>query len=320
MDFKVPDRSKNKFFLAPTKPVGSTRDAGWRPVDWKVENGKFVEMPDEPQPALKIKTTGPYSLWRTERFVAIHPEGRIIARFEAKNSVTASRIRIGIFEGGIYRSVREVIVGKNWQTFEIPFTVNPNSILEFQIEQEDDWQWLSLRGFEALGGGTQAVAPNTLEEKAINASAPPQTDNASSIPFSRPHNLAPLQGGVRSLTPAESSYYFYHAAKAVSRKARERGMDFILFIQPDDNITRLLPAISQLRAEGVKVLAYESQGKWAAGVDLSWYMQKGDPHWTEAAIRLTADEILRMWKTQETANRPFSEEMKAVYSKPDEAK
>lgn len=315
VDFTVPDRRKNKFLLAPTRPADSAKEAGWRPTGWKVENGDFMPMPGEPQPALKIKAAGPYSLWRTERFVSIHPDGRIIARFEARNSVTASRVRVVMFEDGVYSSVREFIVAKGWQAFEIPFTVNPNSALEFQIEQEDDWQWLSLRDFRAIGGGMETTAGNTDEGESDNDSLV-KTDGAVTA-FPKPLNLTPLDRSGRALTPAESSYYFYHAAKAMRRKANERGMDFIFFVLPENNISRLIPAISQLRAEGVKVLAYEPQGKWKSGVDLSWYMHKGDPHWTEAAIRLTADEILRMWETQAVANRPFSEGLKAVYSKPD---
>ena len=321
VNFTIPDRSKNKFFIAATRPTATTRDAGWRPLDWRVENGDFRVMPEEAQPSLKIKATGPVSFWRTGRLVSSHTDGRIIARFAAKNSVTASRIRIVIFEDGIYHSVRRLIVGKNWQTFEIPFTVNPDSTIELQIEQSDDWQWLSLRDFQVIGGASPASARKAPEEKSASVVPPQKAQSASIVKtdgavnaFPRPLNLTPLGGSGHSLRLAESEYYFYHAAKAMRRKARERGMDFILFVIPDNDISRLMPAISRLRAEGVKVLAYEPQGKWTHGVEWNWYMQKADTHWTEAAIRLTADEILHMWKMQEVANRPFSEELMAAYA------
>jgi hypothetical protein len=133
-------------------------------------------------------------------------------------------------------------------------------------------------------------------------------------PFPRPPNLTPLDGSGHALTVAESQYYFYHAAKAMQRKANARGADFILYVMPDYNISRLLPAISQLRSEGIKVLAYEPEGNWTSGVDTDWYWQKADSHWTEAAVRLTADEILNMWKKEEVANRPFSKELMSAYA------
>jgi hypothetical protein len=145
-------------------------------------------------------------------------------------------------------------------------------------------------------------------------SASPAEINVSPNPFPKPANLTPLDGSGRSLTVAESQYYFYHAAKSMQRKARERGMDFIMYVMPDYNISRLMPAIQQLRSEGIKVLAYEPQSNWTSGVDTDWYWQKADSHWTEAAVRLTADEILRMWITQAVSNRPFSRELMKDYA------
>lgn len=132
--------------------------------------------------------------------------------------------------------------------------------------------------------------------------------------FPRPPNLTPLDGSGKALTVAESQYYFYHAARAMQRKARERGSDFIMYVMPDYNISRLMPAIVQLRAEGIKVLAYEPQAQWSSGVDPDWYWQKADTHWTEAAVRLTADEILAMWQAQAVANRPYSRELGETYA------
>lgn len=144
---------------------------------------------------------------------------------------------------------------------------------------------------------------------------PGATAAAAPSAFPRPPNLTPLDGSGKPLTVAESQYYFYHATRALQRKARERGTDFIMYVMPDHNISRLMPAIRQLRAEGIKVLAYEPQGQWSSGVDPDWYWQKADSHWTEAAVRLTADEILGMWKNPAVANRPFSRELADAYAK-----
>jgi hypothetical protein len=143
---------------------------------------------------------------------------------------------------------------------------------------------------------------------------PGATAAAAPSAFPRPPNLTPLDGSGKPLTVAESQYYFYHAARAMQRKAREHGSDFIMYVMPDHNISRLMPAIRQLRAEGIKVLAYEPQGQWTSGVDPDWYWQKADSHWTEAAVRLTADEILAMWKSQAVANRPYSRELGEAYA------
>lgn len=316
VDFSVPDRSKNRVFVKAARLKAATGEAGWRPPAWKVEGGAFKPLPQEPQPALTLRASGPDSHWRTGRFTSTHSGGKTTLRFEAKNSTTVSRIRIGIFEDGVYRSVCELIVGRSWRTFEIPITATPNSVLEIQVDQPDDWQWLSLRDIQIIGGGPTPVAREAF------ASPSPKTGNIPSATavtalnmIPKPPNLTPLDGSGHSLTVAESQYYFYHAAKALQRKARERGMDFILFVLPDNDISRLVPAIRRLRSEGVKVLAYEPQGEWMSGVDLHWYMQKADPHWSEGAVRLTADEILRMWKTREVANPQFSIELEAVYAK-----
>lgn len=184
--------------------------------------------------------------------------------------------------------------------------------------KEDMVRYTEMR---VLGESARAKSGTVQETKVIAPvsppviqGAPPAKADAASNPFPRPPNLTPLDGSGRSLTVAESQYYFYHATKAMQRRARERGMDFIMYVMPDYNISRLMPAIKQLRAEGIKVLAYEPQGNWKSGVDENWYWQKADSHWTEAAVRLTADEILYMWEKQAVANRPFSTELQAAYS------
>ncbi|MDB5813313.1 MAG: hypothetical protein JWN23_430 [Rhodocyclales bacterium] len=176
-----------------------------------------------------------------------------------------------------------------------------------------------------LAGRTSTMAePQVFAVKPLSETQSQPLEGASPVgptlvvspnPFPRPPNLTPLDGSGKELTPLESQYYFYHAAKTMQRKASERGMDFIMYVMPDYNIARLMPAITQLRAEGIKVLAYEPKGDWTSGVDTDWYWQKADSHWSEAAARLTADEILRMWKTHRTENRPFSQVLMQDYAK-----
>jgi hypothetical protein len=142
-------------------------------------------------------------------------------------------------------------------------------------------------------------------------SASPQTNGPGSWP--RPQNLTPLDNTGKALSVEETQYYFYQAAHAMQRKARERGMDYILYIMPDNNISRLMPVIQRLREEGIKVLAYAPQGEWSGGVDMDWYWQRADSHWTPAAVRLTADEILQMWQQGNVENRPFSRDLMRTY-------
>lgn len=158
------------------------------------------------------------------------------------------------------------------------------------------------------------VKANSGSEVQSTQSASSAKINASAGPFPRPPNLTPLDGSERSFTVYESQYYFYHSTKAIQRKAQERGMDFIMYVMPDYNISLLMPAIQQLRSEGIKVLAYEPQGAWTSGVDTDWYWQKADSHWTESAARLTGDEILHMWTTQSVANRGFSKNLMESYA------
>ena len=109
-------------------------------------------MSQEPQPALESRATGPGTYWHSERFIAKRPDGKITLRFDAKNSALPSRHRVWIFEDGSYRSVGEIVGASGWRSFEIPITTNPGSVLEFQIDQPDNWQWLSLRDVQVIGG------------------------------------------------------------------------------------------------------------------------------------------------------------------------
>lgn len=315
--------------LIASAPLSST-DAGegWRPANWTVSNGVFKRDGADlggKRSAIAFRGTAPNCYWHTDRFVAANTDGKIKVRFEAKNSVGSSKHRFWVFEDGSYRSVGEVKVGNRWQSFEIPVSTNPGSILELQIDQPDAWQWLSVRDFHVIDGkpmpaptkdlvAAQSTSPAAPETKIAETQALVPAPAVTAPPFTRLENPTSLDGPGKPLTVAESQYYFYHASKALQRRAKERDMDLVLFVMPDNYIGRLLPAIRQLRAEGIKVLAYEPSAQWAVGVDMDWYWQKADSHWTEAAVRLTADEILRMWKSQAVANRPFSTELMSAHA------
>jgi hypothetical protein len=94
--------------------------------------------------------------------------------------------------------------------------------------------------------------------------------------FPRPDNLTPIDNTGKRLTAYESQYYFYHAGRAMQIKAAEKCMKFILFLMPDQEISILLPAISALRDEGIKVLAYSPTIDFPTGVNSNFYWQKYD--------------------------------------------
>jgi hypothetical protein len=128
-------------------------EAGWKPLSWLVVGSEFKPLLEEPQPALTIQATSSNSYWHTERFVCNRSDGKIIVRFDAKNSESPSPHRMYIFEDGPYRSIGEFFAESEWRTFEIPITIKPGSILEFQIDQADTAQWLSIRDFQVIKGG-----------------------------------------------------------------------------------------------------------------------------------------------------------------------
>jgi len=123
---------------------------GWRPLNWVVENGTFEPLLEDPQPALAFKATGNNCYWHSERFASQRPDGKITVRFQARNTSFSSRHRIWIFEDGAYRSVGEFIAGSLWRQFEIPLAACPGSMLELQLDQLEDSQWLAIRDFQIL--------------------------------------------------------------------------------------------------------------------------------------------------------------------------
>jgi hypothetical protein len=151
--FTLATRAGGDSFLGFVSSAGADRKVGWRPGSWVVENGTFNPLTEEPQPALRVRATGANAYWHTEPFIATNSDAKIVVRFEAKNSITPSRHRIWIFEDGSYRSVGEFVAEGDWRRFEIPISTNPNSTLELQIDQPDNWQSLSIRDFQVIEGG-----------------------------------------------------------------------------------------------------------------------------------------------------------------------
>ncbi len=238
---------------------------------------------------------------------------KVIARAASVDRPTAmGRIQVNWTAPGgrfIATSIKRLEVTPETQTFEhvvqAPTGTTSGTLYVVADGNDSVVRYLEMR---LLGEASRAAQAPTPAQASPATSAEPAPSG-----FPKPPKLTPLDGPGRSLSIVESQYYFYQATKAMQRRARERGMDFIMYVMPDYNISRLMPAIKQLRAEGIKVLAYEPQSSWASGVDPDWYWQKADSHWTEAAVRLTADEILGMWKSQAVANRPFSRELMTAY-------
>ena len=238
---------------------------------------------------------------------------RIIVRAASVDRPTATgRIQVNWTAPGgkfISASMKLLEVTPEAKTFEhvvqAPAGATSGTLYVVADGNDSVVRYLEMR----LLGAASRVAPAPAPAQAASTTAAEPAPSG----FPKPPKLTPLDGPGRSLSVVESQYYFYQATKAMQRRARERGMDFIMYVMPDHNIPRLLPAIRQLRAEGVKVLAYEPQSSWASGVDQDWYWHQADSHWTEAAVRLTADEILGMWKNQAVVNRPFSREVMTEY-------
>jgi len=319
----------------------SGEETGWRLSSRYVANGKVEPLLDESKTAMRFRRVGPACYWQSEYFVSLNRDGSIKLRFEAKNSVLPSRHRIYIFEDGSYRPIGEIRCGADWRQYDIPVRTKPGSILEMRIVQDDTAQWLSLRNVHVIGGGpvppkesrkepasVPYVLPKGKNEAPVDpiysasqthkpgnpATGSARPANQSDNPFPRPHNFRRLDGSIRNLSDGEIYYYFYRAVKAMNNEARQRGIDFILVVLPDNYSPKLIPPIKQLRAEWVKIFAYQPQGDWPSGMDTGWFWQRTDEHWSEAAVRLTADEILRMWRGKLTENRPFSKELRAAYT------
>lgn len=133
-------------------------DGAWRPFNWVVVGGEFNPLADEPQPALSLRASAANCYWHTERFVCEQPGGKVLMRFDARNSASPSLHRMYIFENGAYRTVSEFFAEADWRRFEIPVAARPGAVLEFQIDQADAEQFLSIRDFRVAGGGPLPLA------------------------------------------------------------------------------------------------------------------------------------------------------------------
>lgn len=162
-DFKLPKNKNSELFYGSSELSADADRAIWRPFNWLVSGGVVKPLSGESQPALSIRAAS-NSFWKTERFVSNRPDGKIVVRFEARNSVAPSRHRLWIHEDGSYRSAGEFVAGSRWQAFEIPIAASRGSILELQIDQTDSWQWLSVRNVRVVDG-----APPSLKSGAAVA-------------------------------------------------------------------------------------------------------------------------------------------------------
>lgn len=153
MDFNVPNRNSSEVYVGRSNESLVAADSTWRLSNWIVSGVVVNPIPGTRHPALAIRATGPTAYWHTERFISPRTDGKIVVRFDARNLVAPTRHRITIFEDGSSRTVGEIVAGRDWRTFEIPIATNPGSVLEFQIDQADTWQSLSVRDFQVAGGG-----------------------------------------------------------------------------------------------------------------------------------------------------------------------
>jgi hypothetical protein len=115
------------------------------PNNWIVDGVAIPFDANQQGVSLKIKILGGYGYWKTEKFISSKPNGKIVAKFDARNSIGPSKHRVYIHEDGIHRSLGDFLTSSKWQSYEIPISTNPGSLLEFQIDQSDNWQVLELR-------------------------------------------------------------------------------------------------------------------------------------------------------------------------------
>lgn len=292
---------------------GAAEGNGWRPVHPELYSNKTKRKngpPEKPSDTSAFRVTGKGTYWRSGAFAPISESQEIRIRFRARNSVGPTNHRVWIKEGLNQRTVGEIAVTREWRAFDIPVSVPAGEKLEIQIDQMDGWQWLLVADLQVENASNipaESVSMHSPDERA--------SQRAGTEPhIEKPASLPPLDGQRRVLSVPEAQYYFYLASKALQRHAVERNADAIILLMPDTVSGPLMPAVRQLRAERVKVIAYEPTAQWPTGVDYGWFWSRFDSHWTEGAVRLIGDEIARMAKEGRAENRPFSDEMKARYS------
>lgn len=315
-EFVVPGSGEQT--IQGVRTSSSTESDGWRPSAPELYSKKSKRkggLPEKPNDPSAFRVTGKGTYWRSGPFASTAAAKEIRVRFLARNSVGPTKHRVWIKEGLNQRTVGEISVTREWRSFDIPVSVAGGVGMEIQVDQMDGWQSLLVADFRIENAADISLASASMRSDDTQASR----RAASPAHLEKPASLSPLDGQRRVLSVPEARYYFYLAAKALQRHAAERNADAIILLMPDTVSGPLMPAVRQLRAEGVKVIAYEPSAQWPTGVDYGWFWSRFDSHWTEGAVRMVGDEISRMAKEGKVANRPFSEELKAVYSAMHEA-
>lgn len=306
-------RNSNEKAIRGVPTPGGAGSDGWRPGRPELYSKKMRRkggLPAKSNDPGAFQVTGKGTYWRSGFFAPTDATKEIRIRFNARNSVGPTIHRVWIKEGLNQRSLGEVFVTREWRSFDIPVSVQDGEELEVKIDQMDAWQWLHVADFHVENARDASSRSVTVQDP-----DKPATQHQGTAPYiERPKSLPPLDGQRQVLSIQEAQYYFYLASKALQRHAAERNADVVILLMPDTVSGPLMPAVRQLRAEGVKVIAYEPTEKLPTGVDYGWFWSRFDSHWTEGAVRMISDEISHMVKEGKVENRPFTEELKARYS------
>ena len=206
----------------------------WKISNWVVEPGLSHISSDDGK-TINIRKKGSNAFLKTEKFIASNPDGKIIIKFQAKNSILMSKYRVWVTENGLDRTIGEFVAEKNWETFEIPVTTKPGSVLSLHLEQLNNWQWLSIKDFKVLNARHVSEELARRISKSFKKSSPFMTTIAHEVQtsFPRPANLTPLDGSGHVLTMEESRYYYLSAVKALHRRVNARNAELIFFLMPD---------------------------------------------------------------------------------------
>ena len=240
--------------------------------------------------------------------------GAVKINFDAIVTTSPSKNDVWLIQYGVRVLLTQINLSPNWKSYEIDLPHVSSGNVRIEIQHSNSWQYLGLRNAKAYfvqsnnSSETILSLPYSIKNNELN-------DKCSQYPISKPVKLRPIEPP-SNLDPQESVFYFYQAIRAIKKQTDLREQDFIFFLMPDPKAYVLNPAIKRLRCEGVKLIAYENSPVYTWGVDDEWYWNHADSHWREQAVNLTADEILRMWRSNEVANRPFNPQLAIAYSQP----
>jgi hypothetical protein len=180
-------------------------------------------------------------------------------------------------------------------------------ILKIQIDQNDKWQFLSLKNIKLYLQNEKELKINN-KNNFVSFENKYLSNKCSRNKIEISNKILPINFPER-LNEIESRFYFYQAIKAIKRKIESRNQEVIIFLMPDTQTDVLMPAIKRLRCEGIKIIAYENSVKYPTGVNDGFYWNHADSHWTELAAELTAEEIKRMWIDNDSTNQSYSDEL-----------